>query len=136
MLEVEVVDNYARVKFFRLVNGDSILGEVAKTFKHKLTIKNPMIIVVDADIESSKQIIFMFPWIPQGVAKGNACSINKKDIVMTAQAEEDITDYYNACVFDAQEDSGKKVISKEREYVDGDKKVVVFRDPKSPNKPQ
>ncbi len=115
------------IRFFKLVNGDSVLTEVVKTFKHRLAIANPMILMVEADFDSGRQTIYMHPWIPQGIALGNVCNLSKKDIILNSEVEPDIIEYYAACVFDLLDSPKKEIIKAPTEYVDEEKKVVMFK---------
>jgi hypothetical protein len=112
------------VKFMRLVSGEDIISEINEDGKVNLLLTNPMRVLVDADLDVGKQTIYMHTWIPQGIAKGNMCNINKKDIVFVAEIEEDIKEYYKGLVFDLFED--RPALKKEKEYIDEDKKVISF----------
>jgi hypothetical protein len=129
----EVKDPYTKIKYFRLVNGDNIITEVKRVYKGKLSIVNPMVIAIDPDFEAGKQTIYMHLWMPQGIAKGNQCNLNTKDIIFSADVENDIIEYYTGTIKDlSEEDAPVLAEKKPNEYVDGDKKVVRFsRDTKN-----
>lgn len=114
------------IRFFKLANGDNVLTEVVKTFKHRLAIANPMVILIEADFDSGQQTIYMHPWIPSGIAKGNVCNLGKKDIMLNCDVEDDIVKYYCECVLDFLETPKKEVVKAPTEYIDEEKKVVVM----------
>lgn len=111
------------VRFMRLVNGDDIISEI-KEEDVSMILTNPMRILVDADLDVGKQTIYMHTWMPQGIAKGNECRLNKKDVIFVAEIEQDISDYYKGMVFDLVEDN--LPLKKEKEYMDDEKKVITF----------
>ena len=131
MHKEETSEDNIRVKFFKLVNGDNIITEVKKVYKGKMSIANPMIIAVDPDFEAGKQTIYMHTWMPQGIAVGNVCSLNVKDIIFSAEVENDIVEYYKGSILDLMDDTPTLKERKPNEYMDGDKKVIMFKDPKS-----
>ena len=122
------MDNTTKIKFFRMSNGDDIITEIADANKGTITIVNPMRLVVEADLENGKQIIYMHSWMPQGIAKGNSCSINIKNILFFSDVEEDIIEYYCGVVFDIFTDAAP-LKKREKEYMDEDKKVISFGKP-------
>jgi hypothetical protein len=115
------------IRFMRLANGDDIISEIKDDGKISMILTNPMRVIVDADLDVGKQTIYMHTWMPQGIAKGNECRLNKKDVIFIAEIEQDISDYYKGMVFDLIDDNlPLKIEKKEKEYMDDDKKVITF----------
>jgi hypothetical protein len=87
-----------------------------------------MRVIVDADLDAGKQTIYMHNWMPQGIAKDNGCNLNIKDIIFTAEVEEDIMDYYRGVVFEMIEDRGtyKRTDKKEKVLSNENSKVITF----------
>lgn len=94
-------------KFLRLVTGDDVIGEVLFKNKNTFTLKNPMRVIIDADLDMGRQTIYMHNWLPQGVSLGNSCELSTKNILFISEVEPDILDYYNGVVFEMLEDRGK-----------------------------
>lgn len=108
------------IKFFRLANGDDIVAELRGSVEGKITIKYPMRVLVDADLDVGRQTIYLHAWMPQGVARGDTCDINSTDVVFTSEVEDDIIKYYNGMVSELNEEikvpdkkvsKGEKIIS-------------------------
>ena len=116
------------VKFMRLTGGDDIIAAIEEDEEVSMVIRNPMKILIDADLEVGRQTIYMHKWIPQGISKNNYCKLNKKDVVFVSEIEEDIKEYYFGIVFEMIEDAASlKVEKKTTEYMDEDKKVISFK---------
>ena len=58
--------------------------------KNGLELVNPMRVLIDAELDMSRQTIYMHSWIPQGIAKGDSCVISSKDVLFATDVEEDI----------------------------------------------
>jgi hypothetical protein len=117
-----------KIKFFRLHNGEDLISVVKGSTKTTFTLENPMRVIVDADLDAGKQTIYMHNWMPQGIAKDNGCNLNIKDIIFTAEVEEDIMDYYRGVVFEMIEDRGayKRTDKKEKVLSNENSKVITF----------
>jgi hypothetical protein len=117
-----------KIKFFRLHNGEDLISVVKGSTKTTFTLQNPMRVIVDADLDAGKQTIYMHNWMPQGIAKDNGCNLNIKDIIFTAEVEEDIMDYYRGVVFEMIEDRGtyKRTDKKEKVLSNENSKVITF----------
>jgi hypothetical protein len=89
-----------KIKFIRLKNGDDIITEVEKDSVMSLSIKNPMKLIIDVDVDMNRQQIIMYNWMPQGIVKENTVSFSKRDIVFVSDIEKDVEDHYRAVVFD------------------------------------
>ena len=117
-----------KVKFLRLSNGEDIIAVIKSSTKSTFLIENPMRVIVDADLDAGRQTISMHNWMPQGIAKENGCNLNLKDIIFTAEVEEDIIDYYKGVVFEMIEDRGtyKRTDKKEKVLSNNNSKVITF----------
>ena len=117
-----------KIKFFRLHNGEDLISVVKGSTKTTFTLQNPMRVIVDADLDAGKQTIYMHNWMPRGIAKDNGCNLNIKDIIFTAEVEEDIMDYYRGVVFEMIEDRGtyKRTDKKEKVLSNENSKVITF----------
>lgn len=117
--------NTENPKFVRLVNNDELIAVVEKK-KNGLELINPMRVLIDAELDMSRQTIYMHAWIPQGIAKGNSCFISSKDILFTSDVEEDIVDYYHGIVFEMIQDRGKyKRVDKQKKEINVEKSKVI-----------
>lgn len=114
------------VKFIRLINGDDIITEIYDDTKINMVLKNPMRIVIDADLDVGKQTIYMHTWMPQGIAKDNSCTLSKKDIIFITDLEKDIEEYYKGIVIEIFEDPPLAKVETKKEYLDDDKKILTF----------
>jgi hypothetical protein len=125
--ETSKIELETSVKFIRLTNGDDIITEIQEENKTSMVIKNPMRLLIDADLEVGKQTIYMHTWMPQGIAKANTCILGKKDVIFIAELEKDLEEYYKTMVIEIFEDKlpALKADTK-REYLDEDKKVLTF----------
>jgi hypothetical protein len=122
-VEVETI-----VRFMRLVNGDDLIAEINEDKETSLIVAHPMRLLIDADLDVGKQTIYMHTWMPQGVTKGDVCSLNKKDIILSAELEADIEEYYRGMVFEVFYDRHPtKVEPEKKEYMDSDKKVISIK---------
>jgi hypothetical protein len=117
-----------KVKFLRLSNGEDIIAVIKSSTKSTFLVENPMRVIVDADLDAGRQTIYMHNWMPQGIAKDNGCNLNLKDIIFTAEVEEDIIDYYKGVVFEMIEDRGtyKRTDKKEKVLSNNNSKVITF----------
>ena len=117
-----------KVKFLRLSNGEDIIAAIKSSTNSTFLVENPMRVIVDADLDAGRQTIYMHNWMPQGIAKDNGCNINIKDIIFTAEVEEDIMDYYRGVVFEMIEDRGtyKRTDKKEKVLSNENSKVITF----------
>lgn len=116
------------VKFLRLSNGEDIIAVIKSSTKSTFLVENPMRVIVDADLDAGRQTIYMHNWMPQGIAKDNGCNLNLKDIIFTAEVEEDIIDYYKGVVFEMIEDRGtyKRTDKKEKVFSNNNSKIITF----------
>lgn len=119
------------IKFLRLSNNDDVIAEVRDLGEGNYSVENAMRVVIDADLDAGRQTIYMHNWMPQGVALGNKCKINIKDILFIAEVEIDILDYYRGVVFEMLEDRGtfKRVDKNEKKKKEEDgnvTKVITF----------
>ena len=117
-----------KVKFLRLSNGEDIIAAIKSSTKSTFLVENPMRVIVDTDLDAGRQTIYMHNWMPQGIAKDNGCNLNLKDIIFTAEVEEDIIDYYKGVVFEMIEDRGtyKRTDKKEKLFSNNNSKVITF----------
>jgi hypothetical protein len=113
------------LQFIRLVNNDELIAVVDKK-KTGLELTNPMRVLIDAELDMSRQTIYMHAWIPQGIAKDNNCFISSKDILFTADVEEDIAEYYHTIVLEMIQDKGKyKRVDKQKKEINVEKSKVI-----------
>ena len=82
------------IKFIRLRNGDDMIGEITKKTARNYEIKNPMTILTDVDIDSQRQTMIMYPWLPQGIVTGFKANIDKDDVLTIQDIDAEIMDYY------------------------------------------
>jgi hypothetical protein len=124
----DVKTEETKVKFLRLSNGEDIIAVIKGSTKSTFLIENPMRVIVDADLDAGRQTIYMHNWMPQGIAKDNGCNLNLKDIIFTAEVEEDIIDYYKGVVFEMIEDRGtyKRTDKKEKVLSNNNSKIITF----------
>jgi hypothetical protein len=117
-----------KVKFLRLSNGEDIIAVIKGSTRSTFLVENPMRVIVDADLDAGRQTIYMHNWMPQGIAKDNGCNLNLKDIIFTAEVEEDIIDYYKGVVFEMIEDRGtyKRTDKKEKVFSNNNSKIITF----------
>jgi hypothetical protein len=121
------------LKFIRLSNNDELIAGVRKK-KNGLELVNPMRVLIDAELDMSRQTIYMHSWIPQGIAKGDSCVISSKDVLFATDVEEDIAEYYNTIVLEMIEDKGKfKMIDKNKKKQVNTEKSKVISFPNSKN---
>lgn len=121
------------LKFIRLINNDELIATIKKK-KNEVELINPMRVLIDAELDMSKQTIYMHAWIPQGIAKGDSCVISYKDVLFSADVEDDIADYYNTIVLEMIEDKGKyKMVDKNKKKEVKSEKSKVISFPNSKN---
>jgi len=82
------------VKFIKLNNGEDLIAEIEDSNESQFVFKNPMKIIVDTDLETSKQIIFLHPWLPSGVVQVNSINLPSNVIFLTTEVLDDVRDYY------------------------------------------
>lgn len=82
------------IKYIKLNNGEDLVSEIETSNELEYTFKNPMKIVVDTDLESSKQIIFLHPWLPSGVVQATTVQLHASVIFLTTEVLEDVKEYY------------------------------------------
>jgi hypothetical protein len=82
------------VKFIKLNNGEDLIAEIEDSNEMQFTFKNPMKIIVDTDLETSKQIIFLHPWLPSGVVQMNSINLPSNVVFLTTEVLDDVRDYY------------------------------------------
>lgn len=114
------------VKFFRFSFGEDMISEVVEETSDKYTLRHPMRIIIDADLDAGKQTIYMTSWLPKGVMSNvDSCILNKKDILITGQLETDIENHYRSMAYDFFIEE-QPLPKEKKEYVDEEKKVVSF----------
>jgi hypothetical protein len=82
------------VKFIKLNNGEDLIAEIEDSNESQFVFKNPMKIIVDTDLETSKQIIFLHPWLPSGVVQVNSINLPSNVIFLTTEVLDDVREYY------------------------------------------
>jgi hypothetical protein len=87
-----------KVCFIRLLTGDDLIAEVTKKSITKITIKNPMLILNNVELEENRQTLVLYPWIPQGIAIGNTADVKTENIILINEIEPEIKDYYDGIV--------------------------------------
>ena len=117
------------VKFLRLKVGDDIVAEwVGMSDENHYTLKNPMMVVADLDIEQGRQTLVMYPWLPQGVVANNEVNINVMDVMFMDDVDPEIIDYYHGIC--TQVFSGKLKVRSSNSYkaseLAANKNVVEF----------
>ena len=127
------MDENKTIRFIRFINGDDIISEVKDETETSITLVNPLRLIIDADLKNAKQTIYMHSWMPQGVAKGNSTKINFSNIIIYAEVEEDLREYYHAVVFDVVTDTTPYKMP-EKQYLDAEKKVVSIESRSKSNK--
>jgi len=86
------------IKYIKLNNGEDLVSEIETENELEYTLINPMKIVVNTDLESSRQLIFLHPWLPTGVVTENSAQIHASVIFLTSTVLQDIEDYYTNMV--------------------------------------
>jgi hypothetical protein len=94
----EAVVKSNKVCFIRLLTGDDLIAEVLKTSPRKITIKNPMLILNNIELEENRQTLVLYPWIPQGIAIGNTADLKTENLILVNEIEPEIKDYYDGIV--------------------------------------
>lgn len=88
-------DKENKVCFIRLLTGDDLIAEVVKQSIKKVSVKNPMLILNNVELEENRQTLVLYPWIPQGIAIGNTADIKSDTIILINEIEPEIKDYYD-----------------------------------------
>lgn len=86
--------NKTNVLLIKLYNGDDIITAVEAEDDYQCTFVNPMKLIIDTDLEFSRQVIIMYPWIPQGITKKNSAEIPHDMILFKAEIMEDVKKHY------------------------------------------
>lgn len=87
--------NPENVRMVRFKAGYDVLAEVENDAEPNIVhLNNPLSLEVDIDTQTSRQKIFMFPFIPQGIAKSNNCTIDKSEVLFMSELQDDILSYY------------------------------------------
>jgi hypothetical protein len=87
-------ESVAKAYFVRLTNGDDLITEITKKTLKLVSIKHPMLLITNVEMEEGRQTLIMYPWIPQGVAVGNIADIKTETIVLLNEIEPEIADHY------------------------------------------
>ncbi len=82
------------VKFIKLNNGEDLIAEIEDSNEMQFTFKNPMKIIVDTDLETSKQIIFLHPWLPSGVVPPTSIKLPSNVVFLVTEVLDDVREYY------------------------------------------
>jgi hypothetical protein len=82
------------VKFIKLNNGEDLIAEIEDSSDTQFTFKNPMKIIVDTDLETSKQIIFLHPWLPSGVVPPTSIKLPSNVVFLITEVLDDVREYY------------------------------------------
>jgi len=98
MSRTKKIQQDKKVCFIRLVSGDDILAEVTKNTIKTISLKNPMLIINNIEIEEGRQTLILYPFVPQGIALGNTAEIKQQNVLLINEIEADILDYYNGIV--------------------------------------
>lgn len=117
------------VLFFRLLTSEDIIAEINEEKENHYSLKYPMRVVTDADLEAGRQTIYMHSWLPQGIINVSSCILNKKDVIVSGVLEADVEEYYRATAFDLFVDIAApklKSNSSKVEYNDPDRKIISF----------
>lgn len=122
------VVSLVEVAFLRLVTGDDVVAVIEQEDDFFITLKDPYIMITDMDVEELKQTVYMYPWIPQGIAKDTAITLDTELIIFRTTLHEDVKDHYLGIVLENSstkvsiKDSNSKKLS---EMNSEDKKNVV-----------
>jgi hypothetical protein len=84
-----------KIKFIKLNNGEDLIAEIETETDKEYSLKNPMKVVIDMDLESSKQIIFLHPWLPTGIVQLNTIKLPANIVYLTTDVLADISEYYS-----------------------------------------
>ena len=123
-----------KVRMIRLGNDDDIITEFIDDGGDNLILRNPMNLIIEADIPNQKQNIYMYAWLPQGVIKDKTAVIRKDQILCICELEEDIVEHYCGAVFDINDSPRPKAEAKKKiEHLDEDKKIISFKNNKDLN---
>jgi hypothetical protein len=82
------------VKFIKLNNGEDLIAEIEDSNDTQFMFKNPMKIIVDTDLETSKQIIFLHPWLPSGVVPPTSIKLPSNVVFLITEVLDDVREYY------------------------------------------
>ena len=100
--------NHYKYSILHLSTGETIVAEV-KTHDveaQEITVKNPVKILFDEDIDVKSLQLYAYPYIPL-LEEGKAVAISTNHIVSSAKCGEDMYDYYETAMEFLFEEDGK-----------------------------
>ncbi len=90
------------IKFVKLNNGEDLIAEISTENELEYMFIHPMKIIVDTDLESSKQIIFLHPWLPTGVVQQKGIQLHASVIFLITDVQDDVREYYTNMVTEVE----------------------------------
>lgn len=124
--------NPENVRMIRFKTGYDVLSEMVNdTDPNVIHLINPLSLEVEVDTHTSRQKIFMFPFIPQGIAKTNNCTIDKSEVLFMSELQDDILGYYCKMCLALFSDEAVEKQKEAKRVMDeemGDKVVSLFKD--------
>lgn len=114
------------ILLIKLNNGDDIISQVDDETEIQCTFVNPMKLVIDTDLDFSRQIIIMYPWIPQGITKKNKADIPNSLIVFKAEVKDDVKEHYETIIKENSLD--EKIKTTPKKPKDLEDNVLVLED--------
>jgi hypothetical protein len=114
------------IYFVRLLTGDDIIAQITDKSKTTYTLKNPMLIINNIELEEGRQTLILYPWIPQGICLGNTLELRIANVLFLNELEPEIIDYYEGIVLDAFATKPKLTSSMATKASDSGKNVLNF----------
>jgi len=98
------------IKIVRLQSGEDIMADVMENDENELIVlDNPMHIIFKR-MPTGQTVMMMMPWLPIEIIKENNATIYGTDILTVIEPKEDLIEYYDKAVLEAQEIMEKKKI--------------------------
>lgn len=112
------------IKYFRLTFGGDLIAEILSEEKTTYTIKYPLAMEIDVDVEAGRQRIYLYPWIPEGVVRSNECKLPKSSVLVVADVQDDINKLYGGMCTELYTDKAPMTTEK----ASGEENVISFGD--------
>ena len=91
------------ITFFKLSNGDDIIGEIRKQTRKTIIVHMPMAAISQIDEDIS--MTYLEKWIP--ILSDSLVPIERKDIIAMVPVEEEVAGYYREALEDIETNENK-----------------------------
>jgi hypothetical protein len=91
--------NIEEIKILRMKTGENIVGYVTDIDDMKFHIRTPMLIDIQTDNQTMKQMFVIRSWLPHQLIISNETTLWMNDVLFTLEPNEEFIEYYTESVY-------------------------------------